>query len=215
MKKIVFIAAVLLGIIATSSAIIFNYLDKQETVKTVAKKLFIQRKSEVETLINEKEKFLKSFAKYLSSSKPVIEGYLENNRTKIINFVYPLYKELYPEFIEEIHYFKSPAIDFVNFANLKHFGGDVSKVRNDILWVNSSFKPSVHFYVCRMYPGLRATYPVIYKGKMLGSVSFGTNITFIAEILKNMNAKEVTIYLNDKILKNFLSPKFIWYLNFG
>ena len=40
---------------------------------------------------------------------------------KIINFVSPLYKELYPEYIEEIHYFKPPAIDFVNFANLSPY----------------------------------------------------------------------------------------------
>jgi hypothetical protein len=207
MKKHIILASILLGIIASSLAIFFNYKDEITIKQTVANKLYNQRKSEVNTIISQKENFLKTFAKYLASAKPVIEGYLENNRTKIINFVSPLYKELYPEYIEEIHYFKPPAMDFVNFANLKHYGGDASKVRSDILWVNTSFKPSVHFYVCRMYPGLRATYPIIYKNKMLGSVSFGININFLIKILKNMNASDISIYLNNKTLKNYLSSK--------
>ena len=91
MKKYVILVSILLGIIATSLAIFFNYKDEVLTKQIVANRLYNQRKSEIKTIISQKENFLKTFAKYLSSAKPVIEGYLENNRTKIINFDYPLY----------------------------------------------------------------------------------------------------------------------------
>ncbi len=175
--------------------------------KEKAEQIYNIRQSEYNVILNDKKNFLNSFAKFISSSDIVIKSYLENNRTKLIDFVMPLYKNLHASgLLEEIHFFKRPAISFVNFANLKAFNMDVSKARADILWVNTSFAPSTHFYVCRLYPGLRATYPIIYKDKLLGSVSFGIHINAFSKLFKSLGVKDVSIYLNDIELKKSLLP---------
>lgn len=206
MKKKIYLLILLLAISTVSISIYYI----RDTLKTIidekAKEIYQTRKKEYEVILKNKKNFLNSFAKFLSTSQPVIDAYLENNRSKIINFVMPLYKSLYPNLIEEIHFFKCPAISFVNFANLKNYNFDVSKTRADILWVSTSFSPSTHFYICKFYPGLRATYPIIYKDKLLGSVSFGINIKIFKKLFEELNAKSVSIYIKDNSLKKLLLP---------
>ncbi len=180
---------------------------EKKLILNSAKNRYDTRTTEYKVLLEDKKNFLDSFAKFLASSPAVINGYLENNRTQIINYVMPLYKNLYPRFIEEIHFFKPPAISFVNFSNLKSKNINLINVRKDIAWIDSSFTPSTYFYICRQYPGLRATYPIIYKNRLLGSISFGMNITIFKKLFKNLNAKKVSIYLNNNDLKNALALK--------
>jgi diguanylate cyclase (GGDEF)-like protein len=177
--------------------------------------IYEDRIREYKVFYQNKKIFLDSFAKFLSSSPTVIKAYLENNRTLLIKYVKPLYDNLYPShIIEEIHFFKKPAISFVNFANLKKYDFSVAKARADIVWINTSFAPSNHFYVCRLYPGLRATYPIIYKDRLLGSLSFGVNINVFKNLFEKIGAKEVSIYLNDQTLKKMLLPiKYTFYKN--
>ena len=174
----------------------------------LSKPIYNTRVKEFKTILEDKKIYLSSFAKFLSSSNIVIDSYLQNDRKKLINFVMPLYKNLQPSgLLEEVHFFKPPATSFVNFANLKAFNMDVSKARADIVWVSTSFSPSVHFYVCRLYPGLRATYPIKYKDKLLGSVSFGIHIKVFQKLFKKLNTENISIYLNDKELKESLLPE--------
>ncbi|GAB6074801.1 sensor domain-containing diguanylate cyclase [Nautilia lithotrophica] len=187
-----------------------NILSKEK-----AEQIYNIRKNEYNVILKDKKNFLNSFAKFISSSNIVIKSYLDNNRTELINFVIPLYKHLHSSgLLEEIHFFKRPAISFVNFANLKAFNMDVSKARADIVWVSTSFSPSTHFYVCRLYPGLRATYPIVYKDRLLGSVSFGINIKIFKQLFKNLGVKDVSIYLNNEELKKSLLPnKYTFFKN--
>jgi diguanylate cyclase (GGDEF)-like protein len=176
--------------------------------KEKANQTYNLRLKEYTVILKDKKNFLNSFAKFISSSDIVIDSYLKNNRKELINFVLPLYKNLHSSgLLEEIHFFKRPAISFVNFSNLKAFNLDVSKARADIVWVSTSFSPSTHFYVCRMYPGLRATYPIIYKDKLLGSVSFGIHIKVFQKLFKDLGVNDVSIYLNDDELKKSLLPQ--------
>jgi len=180
-----------------------NILSKEK-----AEQIYNTRVKEYKVILTDKKNFLNSLAKFISSSQTVIDSYLKNNRKELIDFVMPLYKNLHStDLLEEIHFFKRPAISFVNFANLKAFNMDVSKVRADIVWVSTSFTPSTHFYVCRLYPGLRATYPIIYKDKLLGSVSFGIHIQAFQKLFKSLGVNDVSIYLNNQILKKSLLPE--------
>ncbi len=206
-KKIYFLLFVVFGI-----AIVVNMVvTKQETeflIANIAEKKFEIRQKEFDVLLEDKNNFLDSFAKFLASSPEIINGYLENNRSKIIDFVKPLYTNLHDsKLIEEMHFFKPPAISFVNFVNLKVHNINVSKERRDIDWVSSSFAPSTHFYICRLYPGLRATYPIVYNNSLLGSISFGMHIDNFREIFKKLKVDDVSIYLNDNDLKNSLLPQ--------
>jgi len=204
-KKVYFFSF-LVGVLAIALAMLFSSQDAFFIKKFYFSHIYNQRATEINTIITEEKQFLNSFAKFLVNTKIVKEAYLENNRTKLINFVLPLYKALHPKYIEEIHFFKPPVVSFVNFANLNVYNVDGTKARNDILWVYNSFKPSTHFYVCRLYPGLRATYPIIYKGKVIGSLSFGVSMNQILNVIRELKVKNVSLYLNDSTLKTFLNP---------
>jgi diguanylate cyclase (GGDEF)-like protein len=171
----------------------------------IASNIYEHRKKELNLVLAQKRKFLLSFAKYLATNSQIIKGYLQNNRNEIIRLVLPLWESLREkDFIYEIHFFKRPAISYINFANLSSYGIDVSDVRIDIEAIATSFRPSFHFLVCRTFPGVRATYPIIYKDKLLGSISVGIKIETIADYFRKLDAKNVFLALNDKLLKRSL-----------
>jgi diguanylate cyclase (GGDEF)-like protein len=211
----IYTAIIILSVIVVCLSLYYGQKSINAVIQQKAYDLFENRIKEYNVFYQDKKIFLDSFAKFLSSSPTVIKAYLENNRSMLINYVKPLYDNLYPShIIEEIHFFKKPAISFVNFANLKKHDFSVAKARADIVWINTSFAPSNHFYVCRLYPGLRATYPIIYKDRLLGSLSFGININVFKNLFQKVGAKDVSIYLNDKILKKMLLPaKYSFYKN--
>lgn len=208
MKKIIFLTIIFLTIFYVIANIYITKSIIKDHLYNTAKHLYKDRTTEFNYRTNEKRLFLKNLANYLAKSKNVIYTYLQNDREKLIEFIKPLYESFYKDgLIEELHFFKRPATSFVNFSNLEKFNYDVSKVRRDIVWINTSFTPSVHQYVCRMYPGLRATFPIIYKDKLLGSLSFGINLDTLYKKSFTTNTTDVTLYYNDTILKQFLVPE--------
>jgi len=206
MKKKIYNFLIIMFIIGISVAVLVSFYGINHLKNMEAQGISQKRVKEYNVILDNRKQFLDAFAKFISSSKPVIDGYLENNRSKIIDFVNPLYKNLYPNLLTEIHFFKKPAISFVNFSNLSKYNFSVAKARQDIVWINSSFSPSNHFYICRLYPGLRATYPIIKNDRLLGSVSFGIDIKYFKNYFDKIGAN-TSIYISDKKLKNFLLPK--------
>ncbi len=189
--------------------LILIYKVEEENIKTaekiVQKSIYEHRKSELQTILDEKTKFLFSVAQSLAKHPEIIKAYLSNDRQKIINIILPFWKSLKKEnFIYEIHFFKRPANSFVNFSDLSKCNENISQIRVDIDAVSKTFQPSSHFLVCRTFPGFRVTYPIIYEDKLLGSVSVGLDIFSFKKYFKKLEAKDVIIVLNNKLLKKSL-----------
>jgi len=207
MKAKIYTAIFLMFLIVIGASVYYINNSIKILTREKAQQVYNTRLKEYNLILNDKKNFLDSFAKFISSSDIVKEAYIKNNREKLIHFVMPLYKNLHKSgLLEEIHFFKRPAISFVNFANLKAYNIDVSNARADILWINTSFSPSTHFYICRLYPGIRATYPITKNDKLLGSVSFGININIFKKMFQQLGVKNVSIYLNDEELIESLLP---------
>ena len=109
--------------------------------------------------------------------------------------------------IYEIHYFKPHGKSFVNFYNLSKHGQDVSAARNDVITTFHEEKASEHFWLCRLFPGIRSTYPVKdNNGKTIGVVSVGLHlINYSVLFSEAFQTKNILIY-NDAILKQRLLP---------
>jgi len=207
LKKRIYLILILLFISATTISFYFIQETITKLKNTEIENIYNNRMKEYQNAVYEKKIFLDAFSKFIVQSQPVIDGYLHNNRQEIINFLKPLYKNLSQKhLIKELHFFKKPAISYVNFSNLKKYNIDVSKARKDILFIETSFTPSTHFYICRVYPGFRATYPIIYKDRLLGAVSFGVDIDFLKYHFNSLGAK-TSIYFDDNKLKDFLLPQ--------
>jgi len=140
----------------------------------------------------------------LSHNPVVKEAYEQDNHELIKEHITPIWNELKKlKLVYEIHFFKPPAISFVNFSNFNSLGKDVSDVRKDIEWVTSSFKPSTHTMVCKTYPGFRATHPIVSdSGKMLGGLSMGKKIDWLPEVLKEHTGDESFLVYKKSIAKS-------------
>jgi len=151
---------------------------------------------------------LKSISLMLANDSEVKRGYLENNPQLIINHLVPFWEKAKSEnLVYEIHFFKPPAQSFVNFSNFRSIGKDVSDARKDIVWVTSSFKSSTHTMMCKTYAGLRATYPIIDDGKILGGLSIGKKIDWLPKITKEISKSDAFL-IYDKSSTKTLDKKF-------
>ncbi len=198
-----------LTFIVSSGVIFFAQSQNLKEIKSLVEKdIYEHRKVEIEFIIEQKGKFLLSMAKFLSTNKSVIEAYLNDDPEILKREVEPLWRSLKEmRFIYEIHFFKRPALSFVNFANPLSGGKDLEAFRKDIAMISKSFQPSKHFLICRSYPGYRVTYPIIYRDRLIGSVSVGIDLNVFRDFLKKLGAEDVILALNNKELKRYLLPK--------
>lgn len=184
----------------------FIYLEEKYVHESVMQ-TYEHRKAQYASFIEEETIHLNALAAELSSHKLVLKAYEEDNRTIIIDQFESFWRHMANQaLIKEIHFFKKPALSFVNFANVEAYNIDAKEVRRDISWVTSSFQPSTHFLVCRLYPGLRATYPVIKNDTMLGGVSLGIDMSKLADRMQKLFNAEVLFALEEAELHKNLSP---------
>jgi diguanylate cyclase (GGDEF)-like protein len=157
--------------------------------------------------IKQQEKYLKVVATLLAMNPAVIKAYKENNLSLIKENLLPFWKKAKKEkYIYEMHFFKPPAVSFAHFSNFSTCGKDLKHVRRDIAWVINAFKPSTHLYVCKTYPGIRATMPISENGKVLGALSLGEKIDWLPEKIKELTMHDtILIYLNSD-LKSLAKP---------
>jgi len=186
------------------SELISFYIDYQKSKNDI----YQDDKTAITNLLNAQEENLRMLANIFSNDRAVIEAYEQNNPQIIIKHLEPIWEKMKKEkLVYEVHFFKPPAISFVNFSNFQSLGKDVSDARKDILWVTSSFQPSTHNLMCKTYAGIRATYPIIDDGKLLGGLSLGKKIDWLPKaIKKNTNRDSFLVYTRKSV--ETLDPKY-------
>ena len=176
-----------------------SYFFKLENTK---KDLYDKSKAVYNNIIKMQMQSIKSIALSLSYREDIIEAYTYDDSQSIIEALNPFWKKVRKEkLLNEIHFFKPPAVSFVNFSAFYSKGRDVSKVRKDIQWVTSTQNSSAHTMVCKTYAGVRATFPIKNKdGKLLGAISMGKKIDWIPENIKStIDADSFLIYKKEAI----------------
>jgi len=122
------------------------------------------------------KRIARNVSSMLARDKGVIQGFLDNDRLAIIDKTQDVWNELSinDNMIYEIHYFKPLGNSFVNFYNLSKYGQDITAARDDVVTTFRKKKASEHFWICRLFPGIRSTYPIKgKKGKTIGVISVG------------------------------------------
>ncbi|QOP41102.1 EAL domain-containing protein [Sulfurimonas marina] len=171
--------------------------------------IYQKDKTVLDNLMKAQLENVKILSDLLSSNEFVIKGYEENDPEIIRRYISPIWNKVRHEKLTyEIHFFKPPAISFVNFSNFNTIGNDVSDVRADIQWVTTSFKPSTHLLMCKSYAGLRATEPIFDKyGNILGGLSLGKKIDWIPNVLKE-NSEHDSFLVYERNATNTLVQKY-------
>ncbi|MEA3374025.1 MAG: EAL domain-containing protein [Campylobacterota bacterium] len=156
------------------------------------------------TILDLQKQSVSILALQLANDPSVIRAYEQNDPQIIIDAITPFWKRVKKkDLIYEIHFFKPPAISFVNFSNFNSIGADVKRVRKDIVWVTSAFKDSRHLMMCKTYAGVRATYPILDEnGMVLGGLSLGKKVDWIPNALHKLTSKEAFLVYTEASAKS-------------
>ena len=170
---------------------------------------FEQNEVYLNTILDLQKRSVEVIAMGLAVDPVVIEAYKRNDPQMIIDDKMAFWKRVREKkLVYEIHFFKPPAISFVNFSDFSSIGKDVGAVRRDIAWVTSTFKNSQHLMMCKTYAGVRATFPIVDSdGTMLGGLSLGKKVEWLPSMLKNLTGKDAFLVYTEASAKS-LAPKY-------
>lgn len=195
-KRQFFLTVFIVLIVAIVSSALFFYFKKNHFLQHQVTHIHEQRKAEFNSIINTRKALLIAIANSLTLNIEVRNAYREDNRDILIKNFESLWKTFQKKgLISEIHFFKSPATSFVNFSNIEKYNMDVKDVRQDIDWVSSTFTPSTHYLICRLFPGLRATYPIVIDNILYGSVSLGINLDDVNKYIKEIHPETNSYFI--------------------
>ena len=194
-----FISVVFLSILFFIADELSNYKINYKEAQKVS---YENDKLIFDNFILAQERSLKLFSDALALNETIKDAFRQNNPDLIKKAVQPIWQEeKINKLIYEIHFFKPPAISFVNFSDFKSINHDVSNVRSDIVWISSAFKPSYHPFVCKSYAGLRATVPIMENNStILGALSVGKQIDWLPKFMKEQTHHDsFLVYTKDSI----------------
>jgi len=122
-----------------------------------------------------------------------------------------LYRLLYPYYQQRLllnsghfhlHFHTPDNRSFLRFHQPDKFGDDLSDARPTIVKANQTLKPVFAFESGKVISGLRHVFPIIYKGKHLGSVEFGQKFESLRKEIALFNPQhEYTIIYQATPLK--------------
>ncbi|WP_163329057.1 diguanylate cyclase [Desulfurobacterium thermolithotrophum] len=175
--------------------------------KVIKEKFYIHTRTYIVQTIDTIKRCLLAQALMISKDACVEKSYREGNPELLKGEFKAFWKRLHKEFnIEEMHFFKYPQINWFAFTTMNKEPFKAT-VRKDILWIEAAFRPDCYFYVCKRFPGLRASYPIVVDGEVVGALSFGIHIETVRNILQKSIDTKIFYLLNKKILKINLSSQ--------
>jgi len=132
------------------------------------------------------------------TAKMLAEGDREGLTKKYLN----LFKEIKDKHgIAQFQFHTPPAISFLRLHKPSKFGDDLSAFRQTVIDANSQKKPMIGLEVGRGGPGLRAVFPIFYKGKHYGSVEYGGSITKSLTNIKDTFGMDYAIGIKSEVFK--------------
>ena len=132
---------------------------------------------------------------------------INSARKELIKELLPKYKLLAKNGVYLLHFHLLNGISFVRFHDLKRYGDKLYPFRPSIKYVQTTLKPFHGFETGKVVSGFRNVYPLIYKGKLVGSMEISFSMTkFIEKLFDNeyiayLIKKDV---LQKKAFKNIL-----------
>ena len=182
---------------------IFSYTSSLNKIK---EELYVNNKAIYTNIIQLQSQSIKTLSLVLANDSVIKEAYVYDDGQSIKEHLAVFWAKVKKEkLIHEIHFFKPPAISFVNFSAFSSKGRDVSHIRKDIKWVTSTKNSSSHTMVCNTYAGIRATFPIISDdGKVLGGLSMGKKIDWLPETIKETTKLDSFLVYNKNSTDNLI-----------
>ena len=219
-KPIFIITVILLFIILEVLALFLNYWIYQQKVQTV---LFKQRQTfnEQIELVHKNLRYMADlFERFKVEEVPQVKNILYRALShpkefkKLHSKLYTLLKDDYIYMqsfgLRQLHFHLPGPISFVRFHRPDKFGDDLSKVREDLVWVNRTKKPLSVFSEGRIFNGFRNIYPLFKNSKFIGTVEISYSFEAMQKRLLQVDNESAYVFVVKKSLvkrKLFKSEK--------
>ncbi|WP_373019170.1 PAS domain-containing protein, partial [Thiomicrorhabdus sp.] len=122
-----------------------------------------------------------------------------------------LYRLLYPYYQKrltqndghfQLHFHTADNKSFLRFHQPDRFGDDLSEARPTVVKANATLKPVSAYESGKIVSGLRHVFPLIYKGRHLGSVELSQKFESLRKEIALFNPQhEFTILYNRKLVE--------------
>jgi diguanylate cyclase (GGDEF)-like protein len=121
----------------------------------------------------------------------LLENVNESNQTQrdairanLYNKLVPIYDRMKEHKFRQFHFHLKDSSSFLRMHKPKKHGDSLTDIRYSIVQTNATLKPHYGFEEGRIYNGFRNVYPLIYKGKHLGSVEISLSFEAVRNALE-------------------------------
>lgn len=117
--------------------------------------------------------------------------------------LFPIYEHLKEQGVRQFHFHTKDNKSFLRFANPSKFGDNLEKSRKSIKYVNETENRISIFETGVFLSGFRNIFPLVYKGKKLGSVEISLTLKTMIDALEKFDErKEYLFILNKKLIES-------------
>ncbi len=128
-------------------------------------------------LINSNANQLRLLANTIADIPSVQQYFAERDRVALLGLTMPIYQDLKKIIdLNVFHFHLPPATSFLRLQKPGKYGDDLSSFRHTVVAVNTTHQDAFGMEVGKAGISIRAVVPVVYEGKHVGSVEFGSPV---------------------------------------
>lgn len=195
--------AAVLGVLALLLVVVFfNIRDNASNIKDLKASISADIKETTLTLLESKERLLKSNLKPILMDKEANSFLKNGDRDKLLSKYETFFKEFKEEYdIQQFQYNTIDPVVFLRLHNPKKFGDDLSSYRPTVVEANKTKKIIEGIDVGTSGLGLRVVAPVIFEGEHIGSVELGSGLESILSSVSRSMDLEYAVGINNDVAR--------------
>jgi HAMP domain-containing protein len=187
--------------IAMGGLAIFNYFSQVALLNSEAEDTLAQTLNSAQSLINDRLQQYQQLATLVVEMPTIADAFAKGDRKKLVTEFSPGFELLKKNFKVDVFSFHTPpATNFVRLHAIAQFGDDNAPFRHTIVYVNEKKTGTKGIEVGRRGLYLRGMMPIFTKGKHIGSVEFGGDLTPAIDETKHVFAVETGAVLSSEVM---------------
>lgn len=201
-KQVVSIAAYIGILFITVVLAVYDYYSYKEGLYRDTSKLISSISGSLEGTLAEKLQDLSLSVHTIANDSETARMLAEGDRAGLTEKYQDFYEQIKASHgIAQFQFHTPPAVSFLRLHRVDKFGDDLSAFRQTVVDANSQKKAVVGLEVGRGGPGLRAVFPVFYRGEHYGTVEYGGSINKSLETLSENFGLDYAIGIKSDVFK--------------
>jgi len=174
-------------VIALSGLAIYNYFSQIALLNKEAEDLLTSTLNSTQTMIEDRSKQYEQMSVMMAEMPLISDLFAKGDRDGLIMELQPGFENLKKNFqLNRLHFYRPAATSFLRLHDITHFGDDESAYRHAIVYVNEKKTAARGVEIGARGLSLRGIQPVYNKGRHVGAVEFGGELSPSIDEAKNV-----------------------------